>query len=30
MSRGDGRRSNRGRGSRRGYESSMMEYDDMD
>lgn len=30
MSRGDGRRSNRGRGSRRGYESSMMEYGDMD
>ena len=30
MSRGDGRRSNRGRGSRRGYESPMMEYDDMD
>lgn len=29
MSRGDGRRSNRGRGSRRGYEDMMM-YDDMD
>lgn len=29
MSRGDGRRSNRGRGGRRGYESPMM-YDDWD
>ena len=29
MSRGDGRRSNRGRSSRRGYEDMMM-YDDMD
>lgn len=29
MSRGDGRRSNRGRNSRRGYEDMMM-YDDMD
>lgn len=29
MSRGDGRRSNRGRSSRRGYDDMMM-YDDMD
>lgn len=29
MSRGDGRRSNRGRGGRRGYENPMM-YDDWD
>lgn len=28
MSRGDGRRSNRGRGGRRGYESPMMMYDE--
>lgn len=28
MSRGDGRRSNRGRGGRRGYESPMMMWDD--
>lgn len=30
MSLGDGRRSNRGRGGRRGYESPMMMYDDWD
>lgn len=29
MSRGDGRRSNRGRGGRRGYETPMMMWDDM-